>query len=113
MTTSTSNAPAAATPRVEPGLAGPPPDAAPPAPPSSPAAALVPPPRTLWGRFIILILCLAVVLSTLAFGTVHAWALGFFQAGAALVLALWALDAWRTGVLALLRSSARTRKPRR
>ena len=65
----------------------------------SAAAVALPPPRTLWGRFIILALCLAVVLSSLAFGTVHSWALAIFQAGAGLIVALWIVDAWRTGVL--------------
>jgi len=52
--------------------------------------------RTLASRFIILVLCLAVVLSTLAFGAVQSWALAIFQAGACLVALLWTLDAWRT-----------------
>lgn len=56
-------------------------------------------PRTIWSRFIILMLCLAVVTTTLAFGTVHAWSLAAFQLSAALVVALWMLDAWRTRVL--------------
>jgi O-antigen ligase len=50
------------------------------------------------------LLCLAVVLSTLAFGTVQAWALGFFQAGAGLVAILWAVDAWRTQRLRVSRN---------
>jgi O-antigen ligase len=82
-----------------------PPDAPPPAPPADrarPAVAEVP--RTLWGRFIILVLCMAVVLSTLAFGTVHAWSLGLFQAGAGVVLALWMLDAWRSRTLRVSRN---------
>jgi O-antigen ligase len=79
----------------------------PPAPPADPARARTPVaevPRTLWSRFIILILCLAVVLSTLAFGTVHSWSLGLFQAGAGLVLALWMMDAWRSRALRVSRS---------
>ncbi|HEY1403331.1 MAG TPA: hypothetical protein VGB05_04335, partial [Pyrinomonadaceae bacterium] len=55
-----------------------------------------PDPRTLASRFIILALCLAVVLSTLAFGAVQSWALGFFEAGAGVVAVLWVVDAWRT-----------------
>lgn len=39
------------------------------------------------------------MLSTLAFGTVHSWSLAAFQAGAAIVVLLWAGDAWRTGRL--------------
>ncbi|HEV2801788.1 MAG TPA: O-antigen ligase family protein [Pyrinomonadaceae bacterium] len=61
-------------------------------------------PRTLASRFIILVLCLAVMLSTLAFGAVQSWALGFFQAGAALVAILWAVDAWRTRRLRVSRN---------
>ncbi len=49
-------------------------------------------------------LCLAVVFSTLAFGTVHSWALGFFLAGAGLIAILWAVDAWRTRRLRLSRN---------
>jgi O-antigen ligase len=52
--------------------------------------------RTTFSRFIILALCLALVLSTLAFGTVHSWSLAVFQASAGVVVALWAADAWRT-----------------
>ncbi|HJR05842.1 MAG TPA: O-antigen ligase family protein [Pyrinomonadaceae bacterium] len=61
-------------------------------------------PRTLASRFIILVLCLAVVLSTLAFGAVQSWALAFFQLGAFLVAVLWTLDAWRTRRLRLSRN---------
>lgn len=61
--------------------------------------------RTLASRFIMLALCLAVVLSTLAYGTVHTWSLMFFAAGAGLVVALWAVDAWRTGVLRVSRNA--------
>lgn len=52
-----------------------------------------------------LVVCLAVVLSTLAYGTVHSWSLALFQVGAALIIVLWAADAWRTGVLRLSRNS--------
>ena len=60
--------------------------------------------RTLASRFVMLLLCLALVLSTLAFGTVHTWALMLFAAGAAVVVVLWALDAWRTQRLRLSRN---------
>lgn len=62
-------------------------------------------PRTIWSRFIILMLCLAVVTTTLAFGTVHAWSLAAFQLSAAVVFALWMLDAWRTRVLRISRNA--------
>jgi O-antigen ligase len=100
MTTSTSNAQAAE--RLGADLAAPPPASA--MPPTLPpgAGATVSArelPRTVWSRFIILMLCLAVVTTTLAFGTVHAWALAAFQLSAALVFALWMFDAWRARVL--------------
>jgi O-antigen ligase len=63
---------------------------------SSSSRAPVAPARTLAGRFALLLVCLAVVFSALAFGTVHAWSLAIFQAGAGLVVLLWALDAWGT-----------------
>lgn len=51
--------------------------------------------RTAFSRYIVLALCLALVLSTLAFGTVHNWSLAVFQGTAGVVVALWAADAWR------------------
>ena len=60
--------------------------------------------RTLASRFVILALCLAVVLSALAFGTVHSWTLGLFLAGAGFVVAAWVADAWRTGRLRISRN---------
>src|SRR5215212_4939313 len=102
MTTSTSNAQAGVQPRGD--LAAAPLPPVPAVPPSAPPGAGATAsarelPRTVWSRFIILLLCLAVVTTTLAFGTVHAWSLAAFQLSAALVLALWMLDAWRTRVL--------------
>src|SRR5205085_1472818 len=41
-------------------------------------------------------LCLAVVTTTLAFGTVHSWSLAVFTLSAGMVFALWMMDAWRT-----------------
>jgi O-antigen ligase len=110
MTTSTSNASPGVLPRADAVSAAeaiqpPPPPSEPPSPKGPSARAAVPePPRTIWSRFIILLLCIAVVTTTLAFGTVHAWSLGLFQLSAALVVVLWALDAWRTGTLRLSRS---------
>lgn len=60
--------------------------------------------HTVASRFIILILCLALVLSTLAYGTVHYWALALFQASAALIIFFWAVDAWRSRVLRISRN---------
>ena len=103
MTISTSNAQTAAPPRADAPPAG---EAlAPPAaPPAAPRAAVAEVPHTVWSRFIILLLCLAVVTTALAFGTVHAWSLGIFQLSAAAVVALWMLDAWRTGTLRVSRN---------
>ena len=99
MTTSTSNLrPSADAPPATEALAPPP------APPAAPGPAVAELPRTVWSRFIILLLCLAVVTTTLAFGTVHAWALGIFQLSAGLVVLLWVLDAWRTGTLRVSRN---------
>ncbi len=60
------------------------------------AKASVKPVRTLASRFIILILCMTLVLSTLAYGTVHYWSLAIFEIGACIVTLLWAVDAWRS-----------------
>lgn len=61
--------------------------------------------RTVASRFVILMLCLALVLSTLAYGTVHYWALAVFQASAALVVFFWAVDAWRSRFLRISRNA--------
>jgi O-antigen ligase len=58
-------------------------------------------PRTVASRFIVLALCLAVVLSALAFGTVHSWSLAVFQLGAGFVAVAWLADGWRTRRLRL------------
>jgi hypothetical protein len=57
------------------------------------------PEQTALSRLIILLLCLAIVFSALAFGTVHGWALAIFQIGAGLIVLLWMTDAWRTRAL--------------
>jgi len=107
MTTSLSNAPEvpAAT-RTDETPISPNSTGAPPPTPGRPPRTTknAPEPRTLASRFIILVLCLAVLLSTLAFGGVQAWALAFFQAGACLVALLWTVDAWRTRRLRLSRN---------
>lgn len=61
--------------------------------------------RTVASRFVILMLCLALVLSTLAYGTVHYWTLAIFQASAALVVFFWAVDAWRSRLLRISRNT--------
>jgi O-antigen ligase len=52
--------------------------------------------HTLASRFIILLLGAGIVLSTLAYGTVHYWSLAIFQTGACLIVFFWAVDAWRS-----------------
>jgi len=61
--------------------------------------------RTLASRFIFLVICVAIVLSTLAYGTVHYWSLAVFQASAALVIVLWAIDAWSSRTLRVSRNA--------
>jgi O-antigen ligase len=60
--------------------------------------------RTLASRFIIVMLCLATVLSALLYGTVHYWSLALFEIGACVVVLLWAVDAWRSRTLRVSRS---------
>lgn len=52
--------------------------------------------HTLASRFCIILLCAAIVLSALAYGTVHYWALAVFQIGACLIIFFWAVDGWRS-----------------
>src|SRR5712671_1554635 len=60
--------------------------------------------HTLASRFLFLLICVAIVLSALAFGTVHYWALGLFNLGALTILILWVVDGWRLGTLRLSRN---------
>jgi O-antigen ligase len=60
--------------------------------------------HTLASRFLILVVCIAIVLSALAYGTVHYWALGLFNVGALTILVLWVVDAWLIGHLRVSRN---------
>src|SRR6266404_4635605 len=60
--------------------------------------------HTLASRFLFLIICVAIVLSALAYGTVHYWALGLFNLGALTILVLWVIDGWTSGTLRLSRN---------
>jgi O-antigen ligase len=60
--------------------------------------------HTLPSRFIFLGLCVAIVLSALAFGTNHNWALAVFNLGALAIIILWSLDGWKLGVLRISRN---------
>src|ERR1044071_8049880 len=50
--------------------------------------------HTLASRFAFLVICIAIVASALAYGTVHYWALGLFNLGALTVLVLWVIDSF-------------------
>ena len=60
--------------------------------------------HTLPSRFAFLVICVAIVLSALAYGTVHYWALAIFNIGALTILLCWMLDAWALGNLRLSRN---------
>jgi len=60
--------------------------------------------RTLASRFIIVMLCLAIVLSALVYGTVHYWSLAIFEIGACVIVLLWVVDAWRSRTFRISRS---------
>ncbi len=60
--------------------------------------------HTLPSRFAFLVICIAIVLSALAYGTVHYWALGLFNLGGLTILVLWVLDAWSLGNLRISRN---------
>ena len=60
--------------------------------------------HTLASRFVFLVLCVAVVLTTLAFGTVHYWALALFSLGGAALIILWFIDGWKLGRLRVSRN---------
>src|SRR2546428_7346482 len=61
-------------------------------------------PHTIYSRFLFLILCLAIVLSALAYGTVHYWALALFGLGGVAIVLLWMADGWRLGTLRISRN---------
>jgi O-antigen ligase len=60
--------------------------------------------HTLASRFAFLLICVAIVLSALAYGTVHYWALALFFLGAIGVLTLWLVDSWDLGSLRVSRN---------
>ena len=53
--------------------------------------------HTLASRFAFLVICIAIVLSALAYGTVHYWTLAIFNIGGLTVLLLWTLDSFTLG----------------
>lgn len=50
--------------------------------------------HTLASRLAFLTICVAIALTTLAYGTVHNWALAIFSSSAVLLICFWALDAF-------------------
>jgi O-antigen ligase len=60
--------------------------------------------HTLASRFGFLIVCLAIILSALAYGTVHYWALAIFFIGAVSILVLWLIDSWSLGSFRISRN---------
>ena len=60
--------------------------------------------HTVASRFAFLVICVAIVLSALAYGTVHYWALGLFNLGAFTILLCWMIDAWTLGTLRINRN---------
>jgi len=79
--------------------------------PAAPIAAPLPQPRnvyrirhTLASRFAFLVICVAIVLSALAYGTVHYWALALFNLGGLTILVLWVVDGFQLGMLRINRN---------
>src|SRR6185436_14189323 len=60
--------------------------------------------HTLASRFAFLMVCLAIILSALAYGTVHYWALALFFLGGVTILSLWLIDGWNLGTLRISRN---------
>jgi O-antigen ligase len=53
--------------------------------------------HTVASRFLFLVICVAIVISALAYGTVHYWALALFNLGGLTILILWVVDGWQLG----------------
>src|SRR2546426_4019957 len=66
--------------------------------------ARVEPTHTFASRFVFLILCGSIALTTLAYGTVHYWSLAVFTLGAAGIVTLWLADGWRLRSLRISRN---------
>ncbi|HKG46145.1 MAG TPA: O-antigen ligase family protein [Pyrinomonadaceae bacterium] len=77
---------------------------APPAPRTSTERGVYRIRHTIASRFAFLVICVAIVLSALAYGTVHYWALGLFNIGALTILLLWVIDSWILGNFRLSRN---------
>jgi O-antigen ligase len=62
-------------------------------------------PHTIYSRFLFLILCVSIVVSALAYGTVHYWAMALFALSGVGVIFLWLADGWRLGTLRVSKNS--------
>jgi O-antigen ligase len=60
--------------------------------------------HTLASRFAFLIICLAIILSALAYGMVHYWSLALFSIGGVSILVLWLIDSWSLGQFRISRN---------
>lgn len=60
--------------------------------------------HTLASRFAFLIICVAIIMSALAYGTVHYWALALFFLGGVAILILWVVDSWNLRFLRISRN---------
>jgi O-antigen ligase len=60
--------------------------------------------HTLASRFAFLIVCIAIVLSALAYGAVHYWSLAVFFLGGVSIMVLWLIDSWNIGSFRLSRN---------
>jgi O-antigen ligase len=60
--------------------------------------------HTLASRFAFLMVCLAIILSALVYGTVHYWALALFFLGGATIVVLWLIDGWQLGSFRISRN---------
>jgi len=72
--------------------------------PSQEAQPLLVVPHTIASRFLFLLICVAIVISALAYGTVHYWAMALFAVGGVLVVFFWIVDGWRLGTLRVSRN---------
>jgi O-antigen ligase len=61
-------------------------------------------PHTIYSRFLFLTICVSIVLSALAYGTVHYWAMAMFSLAGLGVVFLWLADGWRLGTLRVSRN---------
>jgi O-antigen ligase len=60
--------------------------------------------HTLASRFAFLIVCIAIVLSALAYGAVHYWSLAVFFLGGVSIMVLWLIDSWNLGSFRISRN---------